>query len=143
MRPRNIIIVKFTRASQPLHVWKQTVILYPRARPGVRRFLWRTPPTLTGCWRPLCRRLLREEFKSGRLEAAPSKAAALEQLCDRLKFEPDAASAIHKALFTERMETFLEDAHITGVGPPNPPPEAAMLTSRHSHKLLLQNSSFL
>lgn len=57
---------------------------------------------------------MREEFKSGRLEAAPSKAAALEQLCDRLKFEPEAASAIHKALFTERIETFLEDAIITG-----------------------------
>ena len=61
-----------------------------------------------------CRRLLREEFKSGRLQAAPSKAAALEQLCERLKFEPDAATAINKALFTERMETFLEDAKITG-----------------------------
>lgn len=64
---------------------------------------------------PLCRRLLREEFKSGRLEAAPSKAAALELLCERLKFEPDAASAIHKALFTERLETFLEDSLITGM----------------------------
>lgn len=62
-----------------------------------------------------CRRLLRDEFRSGRLEAAPSKAAALEELCDRLKFEPDAASAIHKALFTERIESFLEDNQLTGV----------------------------
>lgn len=59
--------------------------------------------------------MLRDEFRSGRLEAATSKAAALEELCDRLKFEPEAAAAIHKALFTERIESFLEDNQLTGV----------------------------
>jgi hypothetical protein len=60
------------------------------------------------------RRLLREEFRSGRLAAAQSKAAALQALCERLKFDPNDAAAINRDLFTERIETFLEDEKLTG-----------------------------
>ena len=57
---------------------------------------------------------MREEFRSGRLAAASSKAAALQALCDRLKFDPNEAAAINRDLFTERIETFLEDEKLTG-----------------------------
>ena len=63
---------------------------------------------------PSCRRLLREEFRSGRLAAAPSKAAALQALCEKLKFDADEAASINRDLFTERIETFLEDEKLTG-----------------------------
>ena len=60
------------------------------------------------------RRLLREEFRSGRLEAAESKAAMLSDLCDRLKYDQDAAVEVHKGIYTERIETFLKDSKISG-----------------------------
>jgi Chloroplast envelope transporter len=60
------------------------------------------------------RRLLREEFRSGRLEAASSKAAVLSDLCDRLKYDQDAATEVHKGIYTERLETFLEDGTVSG-----------------------------
>ena len=60
------------------------------------------------------RRLLREEFRSGRLEAAESKAAMLSDLCDRLKYDQDAATEVHKGIYTERIETFLKDSKISG-----------------------------
>jgi Chloroplast envelope transporter len=63
---------------------------------------------------PPARRLLREEFKSGRLDAAESKAMVLQSLCDRLKFEPEAAAEIHEGIFRDRLEQFLADKVITG-----------------------------
>lgn len=62
----------------------------------------------------MCRKLLRDEFRSGRLRAASSKAAVLSDLCDRLKYDSDAAMEVHKGIYTERIETFLEDSKISG-----------------------------
>ena len=45
---------------------------------------------------------------SGRLDAAPSKAAVLQQLCERLKFNPEAASALHKSLYRQKIDQILE-----------------------------------
>ena len=50
------------------------------------------------------RRLLREEFTSGRLDAAPSKAAVLGELCERLGYDAEAAAALHRQLYRERLE---------------------------------------
>ncbi|KAK9839292.1 hypothetical protein WJX81_005958 [Elliptochloris bilobata] len=53
------------------------------------------------------RRLLREEFTSGRLDAAASKAAVLGELCERLGFDAEAAAALHRQLYRERLEALL------------------------------------
>ena len=61
------------------------------------------------------RRLLREEVTSGRLDAAASKAAVLQELCERLKFNPEAASALHTSLYRQKMDAVLEEnKKITG-----------------------------
>ncbi len=66
-----------------------------------------------------CRRLLREEFTSGRLDAAPSKAAVLGELCERLGFDSEAAAALHRQLYRERLEALLaaDKNRITGAPP--------------------------
>ena len=52
---------------------------------------------------------------SGRLDAAPSKAAVLQQLCDRLKFSAEAAAALHKSLYRQKIDSILEEHNkITG-----------------------------
>ena len=61
-----------------------------------------------------CRRLLREEFTSGRLDAAPSKAEVLGQLCDRLNFDDEAASQLHKQLYREKLTSVAEKKKISG-----------------------------
>lgn len=61
-----------------------------------------------------CRRLLREEFTSGRLDAAPSKAEVLGQLCDRLNFDDEAAAQLHKQLYREKLTSIVEKKNITG-----------------------------
>lgn len=58
--------------------------------------------------------MLREEFRSGRLKAAPKKAEVLQNLCDRLGYDSEAALDVHKSIFTERIETFLVKQHLTG-----------------------------
>ncbi len=64
------------------------------------------------------RRLLREEFTSGRLDAAPSKAAVLGELCERLGFDAEAAAGLHRQLYRERLEALLaEDKRIGGTRP--------------------------
>ena len=61
------------------------------------------------------RRLLREEVTSGRLDQASSKAAVLQQLCDRLKFNPEAAGALHRSLYRQKMDDVLKNHQkITG-----------------------------
>jgi hypothetical protein len=68
------------------------------------------------------RRLLREEFTSGRLDAAPSKAAVLGELCERLGFDAAAAAALHRQLYRERLEALLaEDKRIGGARPRRAP----------------------
>ncbi|KAK9829243.1 hypothetical protein WJX72_004725 [[Myrmecia] bisecta] len=59
------------------------------------------------------RQLLREEVTSGRLDAAPSKAAVLEQLCEKLRFSPEAAGALHKNLYKQKLDTLLEKRKLT------------------------------
>ena len=62
-----------------------------------------------------CRRLLREEVTSGRLDQATSKAAVLQQLCDRLKFNPEAAGSLHRSLYRQKMDDVLKNHQkITG-----------------------------
>ena len=73
-----------------------------------------------GCLAGGCRRLLRDEFRSGRLAAAPKKAEALQDLCDRLGYDGEAALEVHKGIFTERIETFLADKKLSGAPPPRP-----------------------
>lgn len=55
------------------------------------------------------RRQLRDEFRSGRLEKAPKKAQALQALCDGLGYDPEAAVSVHKGIFIERIESFLNE----------------------------------
>ncbi|CAL8468289.1 g7829 [Coccomyxa elongata] len=59
------------------------------------------------------KRLLREEFASGRLDAAPSKAEVLGQLCDRLNFDDEAAAQLHKQLYSEKLTSLVEKKKIT------------------------------
>ena len=61
-----------------------------------------------------CRRLLREQFKNGRLDAATSKAEVLEELCDKLNFDADAAAALHKQLYREKLTSVVADKKISG-----------------------------
>ena len=63
---------------------------------------------------PLHRALLREEVSSGRLDKAPSKADVLAELCNRLNFDPDAASALHKQLYRQKLDSLLEKKGLTG-----------------------------
>lgn len=64
----------------------------------------------------LCRRLLREEVTSGRLDAAPSKAAVLQGLCDTVKLQPEVAQALHKSLYKQKLDSLLEDKKLSGEG---------------------------
>ena len=61
-----------------------------------------------------CRRLLREQFRNGRLDAATSKAEVLEELCDKLNFDADAAAALHKQLYREKLLSVVADKKISG-----------------------------
>ena len=58
--------------------------------------------------------MLREQFNNGRLDAAASKAEVLEELCDNLNFDPDAAAALHKQLYRERLMSVVADKKISG-----------------------------
>lgn len=76
-------------------------------------------PVITNCFSDCsssgCRRLLREEVTSGRLDQATSKAAVLQQLCDRLKFNPEAAGSLHRSLYRQKMDDVLKNHQkITG-----------------------------
>ena len=52
---------------------------------------------------------------SGRLDQATSKAAVLQQLCDRLKFNPEAAGSLHRSLYRQKMDDVLKNHQkITG-----------------------------
>jgi hypothetical protein len=70
---------------------------------------------------------------SGRLDAAPSKAAVLQQLCERLKFNPEAASALHKSLYRQKIDQILEEKKkIAGV-------PACNCIRAVAHKVVLPN----
>lgn len=57
---------------------------------------------------------MREEVSSGRLDKAPSKADVLAELCNRLNFDPDAAAALHKQLYRQKLDSLLEKKSLTG-----------------------------
>jgi len=56
---------------------------------------------------------LREKVTSGELEAAPSKAEVLGELCDSLRFEPEAAGQLHMSLYRQKLSSLLEKRHLT------------------------------
>ncbi|PNW77802.1 hypothetical protein CHLRE_10g452450v5 [Chlamydomonas reinhardtii] len=56
----------------------------------------------------LYRRLLKEEVTSGRLDAAGSPASVLQQLCDKVRFRPEAALELHRQLYKAKMASLLE-----------------------------------
>ena len=58
---------------------------------------------------------LRAEVSSGRLDAAPSKAAVLGALCERLGFDPAAAADMHKAIYRQKVEALLKAAGPAGL----------------------------
>lgn len=43
------------------------------------------------------------------MEKAPKKAQALQALCDGLGYDPEAAVSVHKGIFIERIESFLNE----------------------------------
>lgn len=47
------------------------------------------------------RKRLQLAFTGGKLEAADSKAAFLQNLCEELHFDPQKASEIHEGIFTD------------------------------------------
>jgi hypothetical protein len=59
------------------------------------------------------RRALREAFQSGRLDAAPSKAEVLGDLCDSLAFDSEAAAALHKQLYREKLTSLAEKKRLS------------------------------
>ena len=60
------------------------------------------------------RQLLREEVTSGRLDAASSKAQVLAELCERLNFDAEAAAALHRQLYRQKLDSLLEKKSLTG-----------------------------
>ena len=60
------------------------------------------------------KRLLREAFTSGRLDEAPSKAEVLGDLCDQLAFDSEAAAALHRQLYREKLTALAEKKKLTG-----------------------------
>lgn len=50
------------------------------------------------------------------MDEATSKAAVLQQLCDRLKFNPEAAGSLHRSLYRQKMDDVLKNhKKITGM----------------------------
>lgn len=61
----------------------------------------------------LYKRLLKEEVTSGRLDAAPSPAAVLQGLCEKVRFGPEAAFELHKQLYRGKMMTLVDKGRLT------------------------------
>ncbi|KAK9915263.1 hypothetical protein WJX75_006851 [Coccomyxa subellipsoidea] len=59
------------------------------------------------------KRMLKELFTNGKLEAAPSKAEVLGDLCDRLNFDGEAAAQLHKQLYREKLTSLVEKKKLT------------------------------
>lgn len=55
------------------------------------------------------KRLLAEAVSGGALERAPSKAEFLEDLCDRLQFDPELAAKVHEAIYRQKLEQCVKD----------------------------------
>lgn len=59
------------------------------------------------------RNQLRQAVTSKELDAAPSKAAWLQALCQKLRFPPETAAQVHEDIFRQRLSTSLEDEKLT------------------------------
>ncbi|KAL2899366.1 hypothetical protein RDABS01_024448 [Bienertia sinuspersici] len=59
------------------------------------------------------RKLLGQAFSNGELEAADSKAAYLQKLCDQLHFDPERASAIHEEIYRQKLQQCLADGDLS------------------------------
>lgn len=59
------------------------------------------------------RKLLREEFTSGRLESASSKAEILGELVDKIRWDADAAMELNHSLYRQKLSSLLEKKHLT------------------------------
>ncbi|GBG79636.1 hypothetical protein CBR_g29785 [Chara braunii] len=55
------------------------------------------------------RRKLAAAVSDRTLEAAPSKAAYLQHLCDDLRFDPERAAKVHEEIYRQKLEACLED----------------------------------
>ncbi|XP_074295141.1 protein TIC110, chloroplastic-like [Silene latifolia] len=59
------------------------------------------------------RKLLAQAVSSGDLEAAESKAAFLQKLCDQLRFDPQKASEIHEEIYRQKLQQCLADGELS------------------------------
>lgn len=59
------------------------------------------------------RKLLSQAVSSGDLEAADSKAAFLQNLCDQLRFDPQKASEIHEEIYRQKLQQCLDDGELS------------------------------
>ena len=59
------------------------------------------------------RRSLRAEVTSGRLDAAPSKAAVLGELCERLSFDAADAAAMHVEIYKQKADALVAKGSLT------------------------------
>eukprot|EP00850_Spirogloea_muscicola_P000344 SM000001S04746 [mRNA] locus=s1:1907659:1913549:- [translate_table: standard] len=59
------------------------------------------------------RRKLAAAVQSGALDGAASKADFLEELCDKLRFDPEKAFAIHTEIYRQKLEQCLEDKKLS------------------------------
>ena len=59
------------------------------------------------------RRALRAEVTSGRLDSAPSKAAVLGELCERLSFDAADAAAMHVEIYKQKAEALVSKGSLT------------------------------
>ncbi|KAK9681905.1 hypothetical protein RND81_10G035800 [Saponaria officinalis] len=59
------------------------------------------------------RKLLAQSVSNGSLEAAESKAAFLQKLCDQLRFEPQKASEIHEEIYRQKLQQCLADGELS------------------------------
>mmetsp|Transcript_32358 Transcript_32358/g.81630 ORF Transcript_32358/g.81630 Transcript_32358/m.81630 type:complete len:1052 (-) Transcript_32358:50-3205(-) len=59
------------------------------------------------------RNKLREKVASGELEAAESKAAVLQEMCNNLRFDPASAAQLHMSIYRQKLVSFLEKKALT------------------------------
>ncbi|XP_073112675.1 protein TIC110, chloroplastic [Elaeis guineensis] len=59
------------------------------------------------------RRRLSQAFSGGDLEAAPSKAAFLQNLCEELHFDPQKASGIHEEIYRQKLQLSVTDGELS------------------------------
>ncbi|KAJ7564728.1 hypothetical protein O6H91_02G030900 [Diphasiastrum complanatum] len=59
------------------------------------------------------RRRLSQAVTGGELEAAPSKAVFLQNLCDSLHFDPENASKVHEEIYRQKLEQCVADGSLS------------------------------